>query len=138
RSGSFVMPRRRRSELLTAGCERPSRTAARDTLCSVSSTCSTRSKEVSSCSRFRSIRILCLIYTGYKRPPWLPMMPGAIFPVHDGEHHAREMPWAPVDGTLIANFESTGLVMETQNIRIYYRGKVHEIAGQATTRTLLQ
>ncbi|NYT37860.1 xanthine dehydrogenase small subunit [Allopusillimonas soli] len=28
--------------------------------------------------------------------------------------------------------------METQNIRIYYRGKVHEIAGQATTRTLLQ
>jgi len=28
--------------------------------------------------------------------------------------------------------------METQNIRIYYRGKVHEIAGQGATRTLLQ
>ncbi|GAB2903960.1 xanthine dehydrogenase small subunit [Paralcaligenes ginsengisoli] len=28
--------------------------------------------------------------------------------------------------------------METQNIRFYYRGQVREIAGQATTRTLLQ
>ncbi len=28
--------------------------------------------------------------------------------------------------------------METQNIRFYYRGQVHEAAGQSTTRTLLQ
>lgn len=53
------MARRRRNELLTAGCDKPNLMAERDTLCSVSSTCNTRSREVSIGSRCRSIGVLC-------------------------------------------------------------------------------
>src|SRR5690606_5313532 len=57
---------------------------------------------------------------------------------HDIAHHDVQMPRTPAGVTLTETSEYTGLVMETQNIRFYYRGKVQEASGQSPTRTLLQ